>query len=134
MLNAIWLIVLGVLGASNLIIAKKPDAKEIIEKMQPIQGWLGTVSAFWGAWIIIQGILNIGTLSGHLITMILVFASGGCLLVLGFLLGLGILKTFTKDSAKLDEMAVKLSPWQGTLGLVCIGLGAWGLLVSLGIL
>ncbi|WP_372370742.1 hypothetical protein [Candidatus Uabimicrobium sp. HlEnr_7] len=132
MLNAIWLITLGVLGASNLIIAKKPNAKEVIEKIQPIQGWLGVVSAFYGAWALVQVILNISLYSG--ISLILALASTGSLLVLGFLLGLGILKTFVKDSTKLDELAIKLSPYQGTLGLVSIGLGVWVLLQVLKVL
>lgn len=134
MLNAIWTIVLGILGASSLIIAKKPNAKELIEKLQPIQGWLGAVSAVWGAWIVIQGVLNLGTLSKAPLVMVIYFTTSGCFLVLGFLLGLGILKSFTKDSAKLDELAIKLSPWQGTLGLICIGLGVWSLLGALGIM
>ena len=32
-----WLVVLGILGASNLIIAKKPNAKELIDKFSPHQ-------------------------------------------------------------------------------------------------
>jgi len=52
-------------------------------------------------------------------------------LLLGFLLGLGVLKTFVKDAkahAKADELMAKLAPYQGTLGLVAIGLGVWGVL------
>jgi hypothetical protein len=36
----VWLAVLGILGASNLIIARKPDAKELIAKLAPYQGWI----------------------------------------------------------------------------------------------
>ncbi len=34
------LLVLGVVSASNLIIARKPDAKELIAKLAPYQGWI----------------------------------------------------------------------------------------------
>src|SRR5258706_556369 len=33
MVYGIWLAILGILGASNLIIARKPDAKEMIAKL-----------------------------------------------------------------------------------------------------
>ena len=60
MIYGIWLAVLGILGASSLIIAKKPDAKELIAKLTPFQGWIGAVSAIGGVWIIISSVLNIG--------------------------------------------------------------------------
>ncbi len=60
LVSGIWLALLGVLGASNLIIAKKPDAKELIAKMAPYQGWIGAVSALWGVWGIISAVLNLG--------------------------------------------------------------------------
>ena len=40
-------IFVGVLGASNLIIAKKPDAKELIAKVAPYQGWIGAMGPVW---------------------------------------------------------------------------------------
>lgn len=136
MLETILIIILGVLGASNLIIAKQPNAKGLIDKLQPIQGWLGVVSFVWGIWLVIQGVLNISALSSFLILMIQYFATAGCVLVLGFLLGLGILESFTKSpekKLKLEKLASTLSPWQGILGLLCIGLGVWGLLSQLGV-
>ncbi|MBK8269599.1 MAG: hypothetical protein IPK83_15375 [Planctomycetes bacterium] len=39
----------GVLGASNLIVAKKPDAKALIEKLSPYQGIIGALSCWRGA-------------------------------------------------------------------------------------
>ena len=52
---------------------------------------------------------------------------------LGLLLGVGVLKTFIKDvtaNAKMDQTITKLAPYQGTLGLVSIGLGVWGVVVG----
>ena len=48
LVTGVWLAVLGVLGASNLIIARKPDAKEMIAKLAPYQGWIGAISALCG--------------------------------------------------------------------------------------
>jgi hypothetical protein len=134
MLFGVWLIVLGVLGASNLIIARKPDAKELIGKIAPYQGWMGAVSALWGVWGIISAILSIGLLTTFPIWWATWVATDVILVALGLLLGIGTLKTFIKQPQaveKMDMLVAKLAPKQGVLGLVGIGLGAWCLVASL---
>ncbi len=128
LMNGLWLLVLGVLGASSLIIAKKPDARELIGKLAPYQGWIGAVSALWGVWGIISSVLRIGWLSSWPIYWVTFLADSGLQLALGLLLGVGVLKTFIKDptaNAKMDQTITKLAPYQGMLGIVAIGLGAW---------
>src|SRR5271169_6870789 len=123
-----WLAVLGILGAASLIVAKRPDAKEAIAKLAPYQGWIGALSAIGGAWDIISSVLNIGWMTSMPIHWFTYLAVGVVQLLLGFLLGIGVLKTFIKDPKaheKMDETLKKLSPYQGTLGLVAIGLGLW---------
>ncbi len=128
LINGLWLAILGVLGASSLIIAKKPDARELIGKLAPYQGWIGAVSALWGVWGIISSLLSIGWLSHWPIYWVTFLADSGLQLALGLLLGVGVLKTFIKDptaNAKMDQTITKLAPYQGILGIVAIGLGAW---------
>ena len=133
MFFGVWLFVLGVLGASNLIIARKPDAKELIAKLAPYQGWIGAVSALWGVWGIISAVLSIGLLTSHPIWWITWLATDAILVALGLLLGIGTLKTFIKQPqavANMDMMVAKLAPKQGVLGLIGMGLGAWCLVAS----
>jgi hypothetical protein len=128
LINGIWLAVLGILGASSLIIAKKPDAKEQIAKLAPYQGWIGAVSALWGVWGIISAVLNMGWMAHAFIYWVTFLADSVLQLSLGLLLGVGVLKTFIKNpeaNAKMDQTIAKLAPYQGTLGLVAIGLGVW---------
>jgi len=128
LIGGIWMALLGVLGASNLIIAKKPDAKEMIAKMAPYQGWFGAVSALWGVWGIISSILNIGWLSTWPIFWATYLAVAVLQFALGLLLGVGVLKTFIKApeaQKKMDETIAKLTPYQGNLGIAGIGLGVW---------
>jgi hypothetical protein len=123
-----WLILLGVLGAANLIIARKPDAKEIIVKLAPYQGWIGAVSVLCAIWQIIGTFLNLGLLSALPFMWVTFAATAVLQLVLGLLLGVGVLKTFTKSPeahARMDETIRKVAPYQGTLGLVAIGTGVW---------
>lgn len=128
LVSGVWLAVLGILGASNLIIARKPDAKELIAKLAPYQGWIGAVSALYGFWGIISSVLNLGWLTSFPIFWTTYLASSVVQAGLGLLLGVGTLKTFIKQPQaveKMDQMVAKLAPYQGTLGLIAIGVGAW---------
>lgn len=128
LVNGLWLAVLGVLGASNLIIASKPNAKELIGKLAPYQGWIGAISALWGVWGIISSILNLGWMAHFPIYWVTFLANGVLLFALGLLLGVGVLKTFIKNpqaQAKMDQTIAKLAPKQGMLGLIAIGVGVW---------
>jgi hypothetical protein len=87
LVNGIWLAVLGVLGASNLIIARKPDAKELIGKLAPYQGWIGAVSALWGIWGIISSVLNLGWMAFAPIYWITYLVDSILSFCLGLLLG-----------------------------------------------
>lgn len=128
MVNGIWLIVLGVLAVPSLIIAKKPNAKELIAKMTPYQGWIGAISALWGVWGIISAVMHIGWLTTWPIYWATWLADSVLLFALGLILGIGTLKTFIKNpqaQAKMDETLAKLQPKQGMLGLAAIGVGVW---------
>jgi|SRR5580692_5950734 hypothetical protein len=132
-----WLIVLGILGASSLIIAKRPDAKQMIDKIVPYQGWFGAASVFYGIFDLLQSVLGMGLMSVKppigLIYWILWLASGLLQISLGLLLGVGVIKTFIKDptaQAKMDQTIVKLSPFQGTLGFISIGVGVGFLVMN----
>ena len=128
LINGIWLALLGVLGASSLIIAKKPDARELIAKLAPYQGWIGAVSALWGVWGLISAVLSLGWLAVAPLYWVTFLANSALQLALGLLLGVGILKTFIKNpqaNEKMDTTIARLAPFQGTLGLVAIGLGVW---------
>jgi|HubBroStandDraft_6_1064221.scaffolds.fasta_scaffold1140513_1 hypothetical protein len=135
LINGLWLAVLGVLGASSIIIAKKPDAKEVIAKLAPYQGWIGVISAFWGAWGVIQSVLHIGVwLKYAPIYWVTFLAASVAMLGLGFILGVGTMKTFIKDpkaNEKMDHTLQKLLPYQGNLGLLAIGIGVWMVISSL---
>jgi hypothetical protein len=128
LLHGLWLAVLGVLGASNLIIAKKPDAKELIGKLAPYQGWIGAISALGGVYGIIWAILHLGGLFHWPVYWMTWTADSVLLLALGLLLGVGVLKTFIKNAQaqqKMDETITKLAPYQGKLGLLAIAVGIW---------
>src|SRR4051812_44144199 len=116
MVNGIWLALLGVLAVPSMIIAKKPNAKELIAKITPYQGWIGAISCLWGVWGIIGAVLNMGWIAHWPIYWATWLADSVLQFALGLILGIGELKTFIKNpqaQAKMDETLAKLSPKQG---------------------
>ena len=134
MVYAIWLVVLGALAASNLVVAKIPAAKECLDKISPYQGWIGAASALWGAWGVLSFVLHLNLVFIIPIFGILSIATSLTTLALGLLLGVSVLKTFIKApaaQAKMDQTVLKLAPYQGKLGVFALILGAAYLVVGL---
>lgn len=134
-LSGVWLVVLGILAIPSLLLSKRPDAKDLLAKIQPYQGWMGVVSAFWGLWQIISAVLAMGRMLGSVPILWATYLADAVLLAaLGILLGVGTAKTFIKEptaQAKMDEVAAKLAPHQGRLGLVAVCVGLWLVVASL---
>ena len=126
--SALWLVVLGLLAVPNLLLSRKPNAKELLDKITPYQGWIGAISAIWGLFGLVRWLLNIKFMM--LLPSIGLTFLAACVveLVLGLLLGVGVMKTFVKNEEaqkKLDSVITKLAPKQGLFGLVAIGLAVW---------
>jgi hypothetical protein len=118
----------GVLAAASLIVAKKPNAKDLIDKLTPYQGWTGVVMAFWGVWGVINSIRFLSILSVAPLTWIFALAASVIMLVVGFLLGFGLLTKWTLSNSPAAELRgqqirAKLAPMQGTFGLLAIAVG-----------
>src|ERR1041385_5563487 len=123
MIDGLILLLVGCLAVPNLVLAKQPNAKQILDKIVPFQGWIGVVAAIWGI-IRIPSLLSSLSLLGYGVRGILWFvicaADVVCLIVLGFILGIGIIKSFVKDAtaqAKLDAALAKVTPYQFKLGI-----------------
>ena len=136
MVYGIILLLLGVLAASSVIVKNKPDAKELIDKLVPIQGWLGFVSCFWGVWGIISAVLKIGWLTTIPVWWITWMATSVVTASLGLLLGFSLITKFVLSKneeamAKGEALRMKLAGFQIPLGFAAIGLGIWTLVYSL---
>ncbi len=135
MIYGITLAVLGVLATPSLLLSKKPNAKEILNKITPYQGWIGLVFCIWGVWGIIQAILSLGLLGSQPIWWITWIANSTLEASLGFLLGYGMISKLilSKNEAAKEKgelLLQKLSPLQGRLGLIAIILGIWSIIAS----
>lgn len=128
----------GVLAASALIVAKKPDARQLIDKIAPYQATLGIILLVWGAYNLfvhvgfsmISLLLKIWPLGGIAILGGLVSA-----ILLGIMFGMPMVaKMSAGGAAKGEQIAKKLAPFQTLIGIVAIVCGLLILLIQLGIL
>jgi hypothetical protein len=133
MIYGITLILLGLLAIPSLVLAKKPNAKELFDKIAPYQGWIGLVFAVWGVWGIISSILTIAWLSfglWYIIFWLSILLGSILEAALGFILGYSLINKYVLSknpsaSEKGEQLLAKLLPWQVKLGLVAIALGVW---------
>ncbi|AYV55143.1 MULTISPECIES: hypothetical protein [Leptospira] len=136
MVSGITLIVLSILAVPSLLLAKKPDAKELLAKISPYQGWIGLVFCFWGIYgIVFQGLLGLGWLPTWPIYWVTALAGNIVQAVLGFILGFGTISTYVlskNEEAKKKgaELLAKLAPIQGKLGIFGIAVGVWTIVAS----
>lgn len=136
MIYGITLIILGLLAAPSLLLSKKPNAKEILDKITPYQGWIGLVFCFWGVWGVVQAILSISILGTWPIWWITWVASSAIEAILGFILGYGMISKLVlskneEAKKKGEALLAKLAPIQGKLGLIGVFIGIWVIIASI---
>ncbi len=125
--SVIVLLAGGLLGAANLIAAKRPSARDLIQKLTPYQGWIGVVLVLWGVWDVV-GVLRSATLLKLTpIWWVLYVITAVTELGLGFLLGFGLISQYVLSSSpqameKGQRLRDRLAAYQGPLGIVAVGL------------
>ncbi|QWX84191.1 hypothetical protein H0I23_00640 [Cellulophaga sp. HaHaR_3_176] len=135
MIWGITLVLLSIIAVPSLILAKKPNAKELLEKVEPYQAWIGALFCFWGIWGIITAILNIGWLTAAPIWWVTFLAGNVVSAALGFMLGFGLINKYVLSKnegakEKADALRAKIAPKQGKLGVVGIIVGVWMIIAS----
>lgn len=125
--NLIMLLILGVLGASSVIVKKKPEAKDLIDKLAKISGYVGIVAVLWGIWDLIW-LLRFIRLLGHFpLTWITMLAVTVVFLGLGFIFGYGMAATYMSEDAKSKAEGIrqKVLKFQIPLGWLSLALVVW---------
>ncbi|RLB58933.1 MAG: hypothetical protein DRI34_03370 [Deltaproteobacteria bacterium] len=130
-LGLLLLAALGVLGASSVIVKKKPEAGELIDRLAKVSGWVGLVSALWGLWVLIGALRTLRVISVFPLHWLTMLATAAVLIGLGFIFGYGMVTTYLSAEArqKGEQLRRKLLGYQLVLGYVSLGLVAWWLLL-----
>jgi hypothetical protein len=129
MLEGLITITGGILAASALIIARKPNAKDLIDKITPYQGWIGIVMFLWGVWAVIGCVRFLDLLSARPLLWLFWLACGAADLVVGFLLGFGLMTKYALGKnavaqARGQQLRTRLAAYQGVFGLFAIAMGS----------
>jgi len=124
-LNAIAVILGGILAISGLIIAKRPDAKQYIDRLTPYQALIGVAMVILGVidfFRILPIITNIFKV--NLLSAAAALGMIGVSIILGALFGMPqIAKMIPGNSPaeqKATELMQKIAPYQVLLGLIGI--------------
>jgi hypothetical protein len=119
----------GILAASALIISRKPNAKELIDKITPYQGWIGIVMFFWGVWGVLDCVRNLGMLGDRPLFWMFWLAASAADVLVGFLLGFGLITKYALGKnaaaqARGQQIRAQLAGYQGVFGLFAIAMGS----------
>ena len=121
LINALLLILGGILAVSGLIVAKKPNAKDLIDKLVPYQAIIGIA-------LLAFGLVNLLRLFGHVfdilrsfpgvVTITMIVTS----ILLGFMFGMPQIAKWIPGEGGAEqkgmELSKKLGPYQVIIGLV----------------
>src|ERR1700687_2014786 len=134
-LFSILLIVVGVLAAYPGIVRARPDAKQLLDKVVPFQGWLGIIAMVWGAIDLLRILLHLGMMTMMpAFWLILILASNVVAVLLGLILSYGLIAQYVLSGSpdarrRGEEWRAKLLGRQVALGWAGIVLGILGLLL-----
>jgi hypothetical protein len=135
LITGLVLLALGALAAASSIVARRPDAKAYIELMVPYQGWFGFITCLWGAWIIINAIINLNWFGYVPVWWLTYLATGVLIASLGLLLGYALLTKliFSHNASAAqrgEQIRAAIVPYQTVLGYAAIVLGLWTIVAT----
>lgn len=136
------LIAAGILAISSLIVAKKPDAKALIDKLVPFQAFIGLGLLVFGVLNLIRAVTSKPTIFDILSAAPVIGLTALAVIVtsvlLGFMFAMPQIAKWLPGGSNAEqkglELSQKLAPFQVVLGLVGIGAAVVWLLFRLGIL
>lgn len=123
LITPVLLILGSILAISGLIIAKKPDAKALIDKLSPYQAVIGVAMLATGIWWLLRwGGYLFDAFKFNAVLAAAIWGVIGVSILLGALFGMPqIAKWIPGDSPaeqKALELSQKVAPYQVVLGLL----------------
>ncbi len=137
LVSGIVLIVCGALCMPSIIAKKRPEAKELLEKIAKFQGWIGLVICIWGICGIFMSILDISWITTWPLWWLTGLVANVLNFGVGFLLGFGMIQQLILSKApdetkvKAEALHKKLVGMQIPLGYTAIIVGLWVILYGL---
>lgn len=117
LIGPLALIVGSLVCLSSFIIAKKPEAKQLFEKIAPYQGFLGVALLFWGLYDVYRWFLQDtgADMSAFSLFMkvdkVLAFAGLAYVIsevIIGFILGFGLIATWIPGEGGAEKKGLEV--------------------------
>lgn len=125
------LTVAGILAISSLILAKKPEAKQLIDKLVPYQGFVGVGLLAWGVINLIRFLSHFSLMMYWKTFGIIVLAAILSEVLLGFLFGMPLIAKWIPGESPAEVKALEM---QKKVGGFSVLIGIVGLCSVLGLL
>jgi hypothetical protein len=139
--GGIILIVLGALCIPTLVAEKNPKAKELLDKIVPVQGIFGFILFIWGIWEVISTILSLGLLGQFFpwgllywltsLVIALLCLGGGAILGWSMIQKNLLAKVPDNVKEKAEASYQKILVFQPKIGIIAIIFGAWTIIWSI---
>ena len=131
LIASLVLVLCGVLAASNVITATKPNTADLIAKIRPYQSALGVASLIFGILLLLEILVHLAIF--RIGDLVVALAVAGVQIALGLLLGYAMISRWgnAQTLRNVDEWRGKLVAYQVPLGFAGIVLGVLGILHSL---
>ena len=127
-LFSIFLVVVALLATYPQVVQARPDAKQLLDRLLPYQGWIGVVAVIWGFLWGLRLLAHAG--SEGLSPVIWLTSLAGCILaiLLGLLLGYGLIAQYVLGNSpefqrRGEEIRARLGRRQMPLGVAAIVVG-----------
>lgn len=133
------LLVGGIIALSGLILAKRPDAKEMLSKITPYQGFIGVGLLGYGVLDLVRNLSHLGAVA-KMPPLIMLGLYGWFFgsIVLGFILGMPQIAAWIPGESSAEQKVVsiqkKLLPFQTIFGAIGAVAGILLILTGAGIL
>ena len=110
LIGALAVIVASLICLSSFIVAKKPEAKQLFEKIAPYQGFLGVGMLALGLWRFIADVGDYGMMldSPFKLLAISIIAYELSLIVLGFILGFGLIAGWIPGESGAEKKGLEI--------------------------
>ena len=123
----------GLIAASSLIVSKKPNAQELLDKLTPYQGWIGVVLTVLGVWGLIQSFLTINSIGMY---WTIALAINAVQFIVGFLLAYSLISKYILEKnetakEKGQQLRQSLIKYQVPAGVILVVLGVLSIISRL---
>jgi hypothetical protein len=130
-IGAIVLIAGGVLAASAVIVARRPDAQQHINKLLPFQAIIGISLLVLGFLNLVKNVSFFKSMSGYPFFAGAYLSVIGCSILLGFLFGMPVISKLIPGNSSAEQKAAQIASQIAGFQIILGALGIIGSLVYL---